>query len=124
MFKHDQPTIPDLTIAVGNTNCSINRMTLHIGTRDMLNAVTESKIAVNSDAEISNGNFWPALEVRKETDPGLAICVSAEMLPGRYDIENNETLVRYIVLHHGVNVSGVESRGKLVFKRADCCFIV
>jgi hypothetical protein len=57
MFKHDQPVAPDLAIAIGNPYRPINRMTLLIGARDMLEAVTESEIAVHGDAEIRDGDF-------------------------------------------------------------------
>src|SRR5258708_27300392 len=99
-------------------------MTLRIGAHDVLNAVTESEVAVHGDAEISDGDGRRALEVREEALPGLAICVSAEMLPRRHDVENDETFVGYVVLHHRVNVPGVEGRCKLVLKRPDRCFIV
>ena len=99
-------------------------MTLFIGARDVLDAVTETEIAVHDDAEISDGDFRRALESREEAHPSLAICIGAEMLSWRHDIEDDETFVRHIVLHHRINIPGVEGRCKPVFKRPDRCLIV
>ena len=45
-------------------------MTLFIGARDVLDAVTETDIAVHGDAEISDGDFRRALEASRETSLG------------------------------------------------------
>src|SRR5438045_6850672 len=124
MFKHDQPIARDVAISVGDAYCPIDWMTLFIGADDVLDAVTEAEIAVHGDAEISDGDFRRALEGRKEAHPSLAICIGTEMLPWRHDIEDDETFVRRIVLHHRINIPGVESRCKPFFKRPDRCLIV
>src|ERR1700704_3597624 len=124
MFKHDQPAAPDLAIAVGDAYCPIDWVTLFIGAYDVLDAMTEAEIAVHDDAKISDGDFRRPLEGCEEAHPSLAICIGAEMLPWRHDIEDDETLVRHIVLHHRIDIPGVECRSKPVFKRADRCLVV
>jgi hypothetical protein len=57
MFKHDQPLARDLAIAVGNAYRPIDEVTLLIDARDMLNAVTESKMAIYCDPQTGDGNF-------------------------------------------------------------------
>ncbi len=123
MFKHDQPLAPYLTITVGNAHRPINWITFQIGACDALEAVTESKVAVNGDAEISDCDFRYTFEVREEVRPILAICVSTEILFSRHDVENNETIVRYVVLHDRINIPGVEGNCELVLEHSDCCFI-
>ncbi len=124
MFEHDEPVAPDLTIAVGNAYRPINQMTLLIGARDTLNAVTESEIAVHGDAEIRDGDFRCTLKMREEVLPILTIGVStAKLLPG-HDVENDETFIQMLILHHRVNVPGVEGGCKPILKRPHRSFIV
>ena len=122
MFQYYQPTATHLTITVGNTYRPVNRVALHVGTRNALEAVAEPNAAIYGDAETSNSNFRCTLEVREEFHPIPSICVSAEVFLSRHYIKNDETIARYIALHHRVNISGVEGRCKPFLKRPDGCF--
>ena len=63
MFMRDQPFIPYFTIAIGNTHCPVDRMTLHISAPDTLEAVTKSNMAIRGDVKISDGYFRRAPEM-------------------------------------------------------------
>jgi hypothetical protein len=62
--------------------------------------------------------------MREEVLPIFAIGVGAETLLPRHDVEDDQTVVRYVVLHDSVNVPGVEGRCKPLLKRPDRCVIV
>src|SRR5688572_15943884 len=123
MFMHDQPVASDLTIPGGYAYCTIDWTTLHIGTLGVHEAVPESDVTFDRNAEINDGQFRYTFEAREEVFPTLAIGVSTTFLPW-YDVENDETFVRYVVLHDRVNVPGVDGRRKFILQRPDRCFIV
>src|SRR5436190_17170820 len=124
MFKCNQPLATNLTIAISNEYRQINRTTLHINTPDMLEAVTESDIAIHGDAEISDREFWRSFVVGEKVHPITAIGISAIIFLPRHYIENDETIVWYVILHNRINITGSDGRCKIVLKYSDRCFII
>ena len=123
MFKRYQPAAPDLTIAVGNAHGPVNRMALYIGTHYVLDAVAEPDVAIYGDAEIGDGYFRRAPEVREEIRPIPAIVVGAPILFPGHDVKNDEVIALYIVLHDCIDIAGIEGGCKSILERPDRCFI-
>jgi len=123
MFQRDQPLAADFPVAVGYPDPTINRMTLLIGPRDVLQAMTEPDIASTHNTQISNCDLRPPLEMREEIYPILPIGLRTTIFLPWHDVKNDKTFVRYVILHHRVDISGVKRRRELVMKRPDRRFI-
>jgi hypothetical protein len=91
VFESDQPLAVDLPIAVGHAHGPIDGAALTVCPNGALDAVTESDVAVDGDDEICNRELGRALEMGEVSRPGFAIFGGSGVLPGRYDVEDDET---------------------------------
>jgi hypothetical protein len=64
VLKDDQPVAPDLTVAIGDADRYIDRLTLLICAPDALDTVTEAEVALSGDVEIRDVEFRGTREYR------------------------------------------------------------
>jgi hypothetical protein len=68
--------------------------------------------------------FGEPLKFEKKSSQLFRYASAPEILAPRYDVKNDKTFVRYIVVHHCVDVPGVKSYCKSVLKRTDRSFTI
>src|SRR5271154_5733779 len=102
-----EPLPVDLLVDVGDADCDILRLSIFVRAGRSEEAVPESEVSLGLHLPIAHLRMKSAGVACQKALPVFSVRRSADVLAWRDQIKNDETLVRYVVLHDGVKVFGI-----------------
>src|SRR5205085_1372628 len=90
VLMHDAPIASRFAINVGHAHRHIDCFPFRVSTADMLNAMAVRLLPACIDRQIADRDFDRSLEHAEESLPVLTIGVSADILPWRNDVEDEQ----------------------------------